>query len=99
MLRSLPPLPQGFEWYSGPAGSGTLKIWGVYAVALVEPMHGGWRTRVNVCFHASLQREVMAGNKRQACYWIHRWVIPRAEAIYRARPRACVAVVPKSLAG
>lgn len=96
-MRQLPPLPYGFAWRRRPGGLGELTIWGMETVARVEPIDCRWRSRVNVCFHESLHRGAIAGTKRQACYWVHRWVIARAEAIYRARPEACVLVRPKSL--
>lgn len=98
-MRQLPPLPYGFFWRRCPGGRGELTIWGNEAVARVEPIDSGWRTMVNVCFHESLHRGAIAGTKRQACYWVHRWAIARAEGIYMARPEACVLVRPRSLLG
>lgn len=97
MTRPLPALPRGFSWRRRGAGGGSLRIWGVVEVATVERAPNGWISRVNVCFHASLHREALAGSKRQACYWVHRWAWARAETLYRARPEACVMVVPGSL--
>lgn len=89
MSNCLPPLPYGFAWRPKAGGGGELTIWGVEAVATVEPGRGAWLSRVNICFHPSLHRDALAGSKRQACYWVHRWVKARAESIYRARPEAC----------
>lgn len=58
-------------------------------VATIEPAAPGWLSRVNVCFHESLHREALAGSKRQACYWVHRWIQVKADSIYRTRPRSC----------
>src|SRR5690606_15659786 len=93
----LPPLPRGFAWRRRRDGAGELALWGIEAVAVVERIPAGWASRVNVCFHSSLHREALAGSKRQACYWVHRWVQARAAAIHRARPEACVNVTPDRL--
>ena len=99
MARPLPPLPDGFAWRRSPKGIGELTIWNIQVVARVELLGGQWRTSVNVCFHDSLHRYALAGSKHLACYWVHRWVITRAEAIYRARPKACILVTPRTIVG
>src|SRR5690349_1196236 len=97
MRRPLPPLPHGFAWRRCPAGEGELTLWGATEVAEIRWTEAGWLSRVNVCFHPSLHRQALAGSKRQACYWVHRWVQARAGAIYRARPEACALVTPDRL--
>lgn len=71
-----------------------LTIWGIEEVAIIDKTPDGWLTTVNTCFHSSLHRQALAGLQRQAFYWVHRWVLIRAESIYRARPESCVMIVP-----
>lgn len=97
MDRQLPPLPEGFSWRTSTEGVGELTLWGLTVVARIESSPMGWVSRVNLCFHESLHRKAIAGSKRQACHWVHRWVAAHAERLCRARPESCVLVVPTTL--